>query len=304
MTFDPADYRNRLVVTDGDFRRELFLRGRRRSARVERENLQRPDIVRDVAEAFLDAGAKVLVTNTMGANAMALAGELKSGDVTEDEILAMNRQGAAICRAAASEHPAPGLLVFGAMGPTEQLLMLGEVAETDLYDAYQAQAQALAAGGADAILCPGFSEIRALTVAGRAAGAAAELPVIGSMTFDCGPELNETALGVTVPQALAGLAEAGAAMVGCDCADRPDATEAVVSLIRGSCDLPIWVKVNAGAPQLLDGEVVYPETPKEFAGRLTGLADAGASFIGGGRGVTTEHITAMAAAQRARPAGQ
>ncbi|MBN2563187.1 MAG: homocysteine S-methyltransferase family protein [Phycisphaerae bacterium] len=296
MVFDPADYRNRLVVSDGDFHAELILRSGQTSPILELANLQQPDIVRDVAEAFLDAGAKALVTNTAGANSVVLSEQIEAGHITEDQILAMNREGAAIYRAAVSEHPAAGVLVFGSMGPTEELLMLDEVAEEVLYEAYESQARALAAGGVDAIVCRGFSEIRALTVAVRAATAGTGLPVIGGMTFDSGPERNETTLGVTIPQAVAELAKVGAAMVGCDCGDHPDGAEAVVTLIRQSCDLPIWVTVNAGIPQWVNGEVVYPETPDEFAGRLGVLAAAGANLVGGGCGATAEHVAAMVAA--------
>jgi methionine synthase I (cobalamin-dependent) len=121
------------------------------------------------------------------------------------------------------------------------------------------------------------------------------LPVIGSMTFDSGPEQVETALGTTVPQACAEMAEAGAAVVGCDCGDSPDSAPAVVSLIRQSCDLPIWVKVDAGQPELVEGRVVYPETPQEFAGRLKPLAQQGANFVGGCCGASAGHIAALAA---------
>ncbi len=307
MAFKPADYLNKLVVTDGDLAAELLSRGWQASVAFEHANVRRPDIVHDVAGAFLDAGAKVLVTNTAAANALCLADLLESdaGTTAEGlaEVLKLNRQGAAICRAATREHPAEELWVFGAMGPTERLLTLEEVDQTTVHEAYKAQAESLAEGGVDAILCRSFSEIQTLVIAVRAAAEATGLPVIGSMTFDCGPEQTETTLGVTVPQACAELVEAGAAMVGCDCGENPDGAPAVVGLMRERCDLPIWVKVNAGMPQLAEGRVVYPESPEEFAERLPALREAGASFVGGCCGARGEHIAAMAAAQRARRRG-
>jgi len=298
MAFDITHYRNTLVVTDGDWRSELFLRGWKGTSDLERANLSKPDIVRDVAEAFLDAGAKVLVTSTAGANVLSLAERLDAKDMTENEILAMNREGAAICRAAASEYPAKDLLVFGAMGPTEQLLMLNEIEDATLHDAYETQAGALAAGGVDAILCRSFTEIQALSIAVKAATSATGLPVVGSMTFDCGPEQTETTLGVTIPQACAEMVDAGASVVGCDCGENPDAAQAVVTLMRQSCGLPIWVKINAGVPQLVEGRVAYPETPDEFTRRLAPLAQAGANFVGGCHGASVDHIAAMAASRK------
>ena len=295
MTFIPADYRDQLVVADGDLRLELTRRGWPSEEPPELANLRRAEIVQDVVESFLDAGARALVTNTIAANSLRLADELRGYSVTPGELWAINRDGAAICRAAASNHPGAPVPVFGAMGPPGKLLMLEEIGERNLSSAYAKQAEALAAGGADAMLCRGFSEIGALTIALAAARRATGLPAVGSMVFDSGPEQNETSLGVTVPQACAELTEAGAAMIGYESGDEPENAAAVVKLLRRSCGVPIWAGVSAGVPQLVDGQVAYPETPAEFAQRLRAVAAAGANFIGGGRGATVEHIAALAA---------
>lgn len=271
---------------------------------MERANLLRPDMVRDVVDGFLDAGARVLVTNTAAANSPAMAQTAEGGEVCPEDLEKMNRLGAAICRSAVSEHSATDALVFGAIGPTDRLLGLGEIDAATLSAAYHAQATALAAGGADAIVCRAFTDIAALTLAVRAVTEATGLAAIGSLVFDSGPERTETSLGVTVPQACAELAEAGAAVIGCECGECPDGGPAVVTLMRQSSDLPIWVKVDAGEPQLVDGRVVYPESPEAFALRLAPLAEAGGNFIGGCCGATAEHIAALAAslAKREREA--
>ena len=266
MTFDAVGYRNQTVIADGDWREEFRLRGWEKSTPPERVNLQRPDIVRDVAAAFLDAGARVLVTNTAGANAAALAEAPPGATLKEEELAALNREGAAILCAVVSEHHAADTLVLGAVGPTERLLLLEEITEAALYDAWASQAEALAAGGADAILCQGFTEIRALSVAVRAARAATDLPVFGSLVFGFGPEQTETSLGGTVPQACAVLSEAGAAGAGCEGRDNPDSVLEVVKLMRQTCDLPIWVRVPAGHPQLHARALVYPEQTRTVRG--------------------------------------
>jgi len=269
---------------------------------IEQANLRRPEIVKDIADAFLDAGAGVLVANTAGANRITLASMVQAEEISEGDIAAMARQGAAICRAAISDWPGSDCLVFGEMGPTGKLLLLDEIDATELYSAYAAQAEALAEGGADAIICQSFTEIESLCVAIRAAVGGTGLPVIGSMSFDCGADRTETTLGVTPPQACAAMLEAGACVIGADCGVSPDDLPAAVALMRQSCQVPIWVKVNAGTPQVQEGRVVYPETPEEFARRLPALVKAGANLVGGCCGASAEHIASLAAAApRSRP---
>lgn len=292
VSFNPADYRKHVVQMDGDQRGTFHARGWPDSNIPEEANVKRPDIVRDAADAFLDAGAKVLTTNTVGAPELVLGGEGESDDAGRRGVLEICRAGASIHRAAVSDHPAEDLLVFGALGPTERLLMFGEIDEGALDACYRTLAEALAAGGADAILCCSFTEIRALCVAVRAAEAATGLPVIGGMVFDSGPDQAETSLGVTVPQACAELAEVGVAAVGCGCGGNPDGMPALVALMRQACELPIWVKVDAGLPQLVDGRVAHPELPSEFALRMGALAAAGANFVGGCCGASPEHTAA------------
>jgi methionine synthase I (cobalamin-dependent) len=276
----------------------LFLRGWIKSVPLERAALLGADILRDVANAFPDAGARVLITNTAAANAVAQSGPSSSGPVSNDEIAAMNHQAAAILRAAVSEHPTADALVFGTVGPTDQLLLLDEISEDRLHAAYSAQAEALAEGGADAILCQGFSEIRSLVVAVHAAAETTGLPVIGSLLFGFGAQQNETSLGVTAPQAAAELGQAGTAALGCESWENPDAAAATLAAFRRATDAPIWTRVNAGLPQLVNNEIVYPEKPDEFAARLPALAEAGATFVGGGRGAGVAHIAALAAAAK------
>jgi methionine synthase I (cobalamin-dependent) len=293
MPFILADYRNKLVIAAGDMRLELTRRGWPQSESPEPANLRRPEIVQDVAESFLEAGARALVTNTMGANGVRLSEEIAAGSLPAGELWMINREGAAICRRAVANHPAGPVPILGAMGPPGKLLMFAEVGEQELSEAYARQTEALADGGVDAILCCGFTEIEALTAAISAARRVANLPVIGSMVFDSGPNQNETTLGVTVPQACMAIAEAGGTIIGYESGDGPDNAAAVVALMRESGDLPIFARVTAGIPQLIDGQVVYTETPEEYAKRLAPVVKAGAGLVGGGRGASVEHVAAL-----------
>ncbi|MCG8409464.1 MAG: homocysteine S-methyltransferase family protein [Phycisphaerales bacterium] len=294
VVFDPADYRNEIVLGGGDWAVELSARGVLQTGLWERTYVDQPDIVREISSAFLDAGAAVLVTNTDRVNDVALAKSLESGDIAPEDISAINRAASAAFRSAADGFSGPTPSVFGTIGPVEPLMTLNEIKESVLLAAYRTQSEALAAGGADAIVCRSFTELEALLVAVQGAKEGSGLPVVGSMTFDCGPEYTETTMGVTVPQACQALTKAGVSMVGCDRGEYPDGTVSIVTLFRASCDLPIWVEINAGQAELEEERSVYAETPKAYSERFKPIAEAGATMIIGGYGASVEHIVEMA----------
>lgn len=295
LTFE--HYRHRIAIADGDFGGELFLRGWESDVPIELAAVRRGDIVRDAVQAFLDAGADVLTTCTDRANTLAWPDECEGKGGARPDLEAANRETAKLFREAVSDYPGAKAIVLGALGPADAILLLEETDENTVLQAYRSHAQALADVGVDGLLFRSFTELRTLEIAIHAARQVTDLPVIGSMIFDCGLERAETALGVTGPQACAALAEFGVSAVGCEASDDPAPMLDVVSLLRASSKLPLWVSLRPGCPVLLDGSVRYPETPEEFGHRLDALAKAGASVVGGGSGVTTDHIAALAAAR-------
>ena len=121
------------------------------------------------------------------------------------------------------------------------------------------------------------------------------LLVVGSMTFDSGPNKTDTAMGVTPQQAVEGLIHAGADIVGCNCGIGIDDCVRVVEMMRAATDKPIWVKANAGMPEIGGGNIVYEMTPTEFADKAKMLVRAGANIIGGCCGTSPEFIRALRA---------
>ena len=114
VTFVPADYRSSILIAAGDISAEFPAEDRPAPCLLEQANFRAPDIVRDTAGRFLDAGADILVTLTDGANDVAMAESLASGDLTTDQVAVMNRLGAELCRRAVIERPSSTV-----MGPTE-----------------------------------------------------------------------------------------------------------------------------------------------------------------------------------------
>ena len=122
------------------------------------------------------------------------------------------------------------------------------------------------------------------------------LPVVGCMVFDAGPERDRTIMGMTPEDAVGALTEAGADVIGANCGQGINGFVNVCRRMRAVTDLPLWVKANAGLPEIEDGQVVYRTEADEFARHVPDLIAAGADFIGGCCGTTPEFIRAVAAA--------
>ncbi len=119
------------------------------------------------------------------------------------------------------------------------------------------------------------------------------------MTFDSGPKKDRTMMGTTPEQAARELTAAGADVIGSNCghgiADMID----VCRRLRAASDRPVWIKANAGLPEISQEKVQYRQTPAQFAAYVPQLVEAGASFLGGCCGTTPEFIRAVGQAARA-----
>ena len=271
------------VLTDGAWGTQLQARGLGVGDFPDLWNLTHPERVAEVAQAYVDAGSQVILTNTFGANRIRLI-EAGAGD----RVVEINRAGAEISRRAAGTRAK----VFASIGPTGKMLMTGEVTEADLLAAFTEQATALAAGGADGLVVETMADLTEAQIAVRAAKSTG-LPVVGCMVFDSGKNKDRTMMGTTPEQAAAGLAEAGADVVGANCGQGIAGFLPICARFRAATKLPIWVKGNAGLPQMVDGKVHYATTPEEFAAFIPLLIEQGASFLGGCCGTSPSFIRAV-----------
>ena len=171
------------------------------------------------------------------------------------------------------------------------MLMMGEVSEDDLDAAFKEQAEALAEGGADAIVIETMGDPAEAKVAVRAAKETG-LPVVACMCFDTGKNCDRTLMGTTPEAAAEELASAGADVVGANCGQGIEGYLAICERFRKATDLPVWIKANAGLPEIVDGEAVYTTTPSEFARSIPKMIEAGANFVGGCCGTSPDFIRA------------
>ena len=271
-----------LLIADGAWGTELQARGLAPGAAPDTWNLTHPERVEAVARAYVEAGSQVILTNTFRANAVALEGDLE----------AINRAGVAISKRAAAGQA----LVFASIGPTGKMLVAGEIGEEQAYAAFAAQAAALAAAGADALLVETMSDIQEARLA-VAAAKSTGLPVIVSFAFDSGKNKDRTMMGATPEAVAAAMVEAGADAVGANCGVGVEHAARICRRLRAACDVPIWIKPNAGLPKMEGTAIRYGTSAEFFASHYAALREAGASFLGGCCGSTPDFIRALVSAR-------
>lgn len=273
-----------VIVTDGAWGTQLQVRGLPPGECPELWNLIRPDHVEQVACAYVEAGSQVILTNSFGGNSLSLARYGLEGRVGE-----INRKAVEISRCAAGRRAK----VFASMGPTGQVLVMGVVSSEEVRNSFRTQAEALAEGGADALLIETMSDLLEAELAVQAARETG-LPVLASMTYGAGREGDRTIMGVTPEQAVKRLTEAGVAAIGANCGEGPEAMLPLCRRLRAATDLPLWIKPNAGRPQLVQGRAVYGASATEtFAEQILALVNAGANYVGGCCGTGPAFIRAL-----------
>jgi 5-methyltetrahydrofolate--homocysteine methyltransferase len=271
------------ILTDGAWGTELQELGLETGDCPDVLNLQNPGCVEQVARAYVEAGSQIILTNTFRSNRIALAHYNLAEKTSE-----MNRAGVEISRRAADGCA----YVFASVGPSGKLLMTGDVSEEDLRVAFGEQVRALAAAGADGLVLEtmiDLAEAKLAVAAARETG----LPVVVCMAFDSGKNQDRTMMGIAPEQAARELTAAGADVIGANCGGGIDRYLPVCSRLAGATDRPIWIKPNAGLPELVGDRVVYKTLPEEFASFGPALVEAGATFVGGCCGTTPEFIRAL-----------
>ncbi len=244
---------------------------------IEWLNVQEPKKVAGVHEAYRDAGAQVLVTNTFAASPLRLRDSHH-----EDSCVAINEAGVKVAREAAAGQAA----VWCSVGPLNLSLRLADFSDDELTDCYREQVQALTLG--DALVLETFREVREARAALTAAKET-DLPVI----FQTG--------GVRLARAadlLALALDAGVEAVGTNCS-HPTQVVQLVEFLVGACELPVTAFPNAGTAHMDRGFVAYDFEPTTMLQVAKKCLDAGASLVGGCCGTTPAHI-----AQVVRGVGQ
>lgn len=253
-----------------------------------------PEEVRAVHRQYIQAGAQIILTNTFSGNRMRLG-----LDGLGDRAVELNRRGAELAALEAETALTP-VLVAGDIGPTGQVMApLGDLQFDDAVGAFEEQAGALLAGGADAFWVETMydpEEVRAAVEGIRRA--APEADIVATLTFDTH---GHTMMGVSPEAASQALAPLGLAAEGGNCGNGVVEILDVVRIMRGAApDRVLVAKANAGIPHIGEnGQPVYDAAPGDMADYAVQAVRLGARIVGGCCGSTPEHVQAMHEALRA-----
>jgi 5-methyltetrahydrofolate--homocysteine methyltransferase len=255
-------------------------------------NVTRPDVVRHIHDAYLEAGADCVGTNTFGSN-LANLGEYGIAD----RIYELSRAGTALARDAADAWTTPERprWVLGSVGPGTKLPTLGHVAFATLRDAYQEQVRGMLDGGVDAVLVETAQDLlqaKAAVIGARRAMRAADVlgvvPLIANVTVETTGTLL---LGTEIGAALAALEPLGIDLLGLNCATGPAEMSEHLRYLSRHARVAIACMPNAGLPQLTPDGASYPLTPEQLAdAHETFTREFGLALVGGCCGTTPEHI--------------
>ncbi len=272
-----------LLVADGASGTMLYARGVPMEVCFDEINRSQPDLIQRIHEEYVDAGARLIETNTFGANALSL-----SKYNLEREAETLNARGVEIARKAAGSRA----YVAGAVGPARGLPD-EEYTEEDYRRVYRDQISAIAEGGADAVILETFLRLDELQGALAICRDVCDLPVICQLAVD---QYGQTDDGFGVVEAFDQLRAAGADVVGVNCRSGPKGLLDALAPVPLADNLVLSAFPNAGSPVYVDGRFIYEATPEYFATSALRLRDQGVRLIGGCCGTMPEHVRAMAQA--------
>src|SRR5215218_29230 len=272
----------RVHVLDGAMGTMLYSRGVFVNVSYDELNLSQPALVREVHEAYVQAGAEILETNTFGANPVKL-----SSHGLDDQTELINRSAVALARQAAGHRA----LVVGAIGPLGiRLEPWGPTARGEAIAFFSRQARGLLEGEVDGFILETFSDLNELEAALCAVRSLSDLPVIAQMTVG---QDGSTSYGTSVESIASKLGELGADVVGLNCSVGPAAMLDAIERMVEHTSRPVSAQPNAGLPRAVDDRRIYLASPEYMGSYARRMVEAGARFVGGCCGTTPDHIRAI-----------
>ena len=278
------------LVSDGAMGTMLQESGLDDGGAPELWNVEHPDRIEAVLEAYAAAGANLITTNTFGGT----AGRLAMHGL-EDRLYELNKAGAEVARKVADRHP--NCFVMGDVGPSGELMdPLGTLTLESAKEIFSAQIKALVDGGVDAILIETMSDLAEVEAAVNAAKEVApHLPIIATMSFDTN---LRTMMGVKPTLAVTYLASLGVRIIGANCGRGIDEMRVIAKeLVDARPDgVFIITQSNSGLPKLVGDTFIYEGTPDEMGKYATEMKSLGVNVVGSCCGSTPAHTASISAA--------
>jgi homocysteine S-methyltransferase len=277
----------RVLVCDGAMGTMLYGKGVFINKSFDALNMTQPQLVEDVHQEYVRAGADILETNTFGANRIKLGSFGLAASLRE-----INRQGALIARRAAG----PDTCVAGAIGPLGiRIEPWGKTGVDEATEYFREQVVALLEGGVDLFVLETFRDLNEAGAAIDAVRAVSDLPIIAQMTTE---EDGNTLDGTPPEQFAPELERRGATVIGVNCAVGPAPMLETIERMEAVTRLPLSAQPNAGKPRDVEGRNIYLCSPEYMASYARRFIQHNVRVVGGCCGTTPEHIRQIKAAVR------
>jgi homocysteine S-methyltransferase len=281
--------RSSVVVADGAMGSMLYeIAGAQRC--LEELNITQAEAVFGIHQAYLDAGAQIIETNTFGANRNKLTALGLGERVTE-----LNHRGVKIAREAreAARHE---VFLAGSIGPLGVVRHVIQLPPDEMTEIFREQAAALEERGVDLFILETFSDVDELCSAVYAIRSFSQLPIVAQLTYS---EEGTTFGGTRPADAWEKLKGRNVQAIGANCTIGPQLLLPVLRDLAAAAHLPLSAMPNAGFPHRMGDRIVYPKSsPEYFALFAREAAEIGVRLLGGCCGTTPEHVRAMADAAK------
>ncbi len=276
-----------VYVFDGAMGTRLYDKGVYINRSYDELNLTAADLVREVHEEYIKAGADIIETNTFGATSHKL-----QPYGLEKKVRDINLAAVRIAREAAGDRA----FVAGAIGPLGlRIEPYGPTSFDEAKEMFKEQAEALLEGGVDLFVLETFSELPVIEQAIRAVRELTDLPIFAQMAIQMD---GKTTFGTTPETFTARLDELDVDVIGLNCGMGPNHVLNALEKMRPLTSRKLSAQPNAGLPRDVQGRQFYMGSPEYMAEFSRRFVQAGAKFVGGCCGTTPIHIKLIAEAIR------
>jgi 5-methyltetrahydrofolate--homocysteine methyltransferase len=283
--------REKVVILDGATGSNLQQRGMPIGISPETWILENPDVFIGLQLEYLEAGSDILLAPTFTSNRIKLAEYGLQNQIAEINQALVKLSKTAVQRYREKTGSAREIYIAADISMTgEQVYPLGTLTFEELVEVYKEQVGYCLEAGVDLIVVETMMSLQECRAALLAVKETCNLPVMVSLTFE---ESGRTLYGTDPKTAVIVLQSMGADAIGINCSTGPDRMYKVLGQMKEYARIPILVKPNAGIPQLVDGQTVFPMQADEFAQAMEQMVLQGANLIGGCCGTTPEHIRQM-----------
>ncbi len=275
------------VLSDGAMGTLLHERGISFNKCFDELNLTKPSLVAEIHHAYIEAGSRIILTNTFGANRYKLE---RHGMATQ--LKDINTAGVDLARRVVLAS-FKDVKIAGDVGPLGiRLAPFGRVQPEDARRVFRQQIETLLEANVDSLVIETMTdlyEIREAIYAARELST--DIPIVASMTFT---RDDRTLLGDSPRKVALALKDFGADVLGSNCSGGPNQLLRILKDMRTAVpDGKFWVKPNAGWPEQMGGRIFYPASADYFSDYALSFWRAGTNVIGGCCGTTPDHIAAM-----------